>query len=149
MTRIDFYILDNNTPQAREHFACRLIAKAQRQGNSIFVQSHTVQQAELLDNLLWSFKPESFIPHAQSDSDLAKNCSVIIGTDHSDDTITDENRKNDVLINFNATVPNSFSQYSRVVEIVNKQDNSSIDGRTRYSFYKDRGYKMESHNIRG
>ena len=145
MTRIDFYILESNTPQAREKFACRLIEKVQSNGHSIFVQSQAVQQSELLNDLLWSFKPESFLPHALLDSTEAKNCSIVIGNK----TATDENRINDVLINFDPDVPDSFSQYNRVVEIVNKQDNSSVDGRTRYAYYKDRGYKMESHNIRG
>ncbi len=145
MTRIDFYILESNTPQAREKFACRLIDKAQRNGHSVFVQSQVVLQTELLNDLLWSFKPESFIPHALLDSKEAKDCSVLLGNDIT----TVENRTNDVLVNFDHTVPDSFSQYSRVVEIVNKQDNSTVDGRTRYTYYKDRGYKMESHNLRG
>ncbi|MFV1983141.1 MAG: DNA polymerase III subunit chi [Thiohalomonadales bacterium] len=146
MTRIDFYILDNNTPQARENFACRLIEKAQHLGHSIFVQSQTTEHAELLDDLLWSYKPESFIPHALSKSASATNCSVVISTEQQK---TEKNKNNDVLINFSSTVPDLFSQYSRVVEIVNKNDNSSIDGRTRYKYYNDRGYQMEYHNIRG
>ncbi|MFV2059255.1 MAG: DNA polymerase III subunit chi [Gammaproteobacteria bacterium] len=146
MTRIDFYILDTANPHSREKFACRLIEKAQSQGHQIHVQSHGSQHAKLLDDLLWSFKSESFIPHAMSDSTDALNCSVII--EHKASAATDHN-VNDVLINFDTTVPVSFSQYSRVIEIVNKKDNSSIEGRSRYTYYKDRGYKMESHNIRG
>jgi DNA polymerase-3 subunit chi len=146
MTRIDFYILDTTTPQSREKFACRLIEKVHHQGHHVFVQSHEVQHAELFDELLWSFKPESFVPHALSDSNEAKDCSVIIAGSTSAKA---DNQINDVLINFKPTVPESFSQYSRVVEIVNKKDDSSIEGRNRYSYYKDRGYKMESHNIRG
>jgi len=146
MTRIDFYIVDSNTPLIRENFACKLIEKVQQQGHNIVVTSTSTQHAKLLDDLLWSFKPESFVPHALSDSTIAQECSVVIGTEN---TITHENRENDVLVNFNTDVPKSFSQYSRVVEIVNKQDNSSTEGRIRYSYYKDRGYKMESHNIRG
>ncbi len=147
MTRIDFYILDNNTHQAREHFACRLIEKVQLQGHAIFVQSSNAQHAKLLDDLLWSFKPESFVPHARSDSAIAKSCSVVIASEQIENQ---ENDNNDVLINFNPTVPNSFSHYNRVVEIVNKQDDSSTDdGRARYKYYQDRGYKIESHTIRG
>jgi len=146
MTRIDFYIIDSSTPQVRENFACRLIDKAQSQGHSIFVQSHSPQHAELLDNLLWTFKPASFVTHSLSDSSIAKNCSVVIGNNHDTNI---KNSKNDVLINFDTTVPDAFSQYGRVIEIVNKQDDSSVNGRIRYKFYKDRGYKMESHNIRG
>ncbi len=147
MTRIDFYILDNDTLQAREHFACRLIEKVQSQGHTIFVQSTDAQHAKLFDDLLWSFKPEAFVPHARSDSAIAKSCSVVIGSEQIDNQ---ESIKNDVLINFNPTVPNCFSHYSRVVEIVNKQDdNSTDDGRARYKFYQDRGYKIESHKIRG
>jgi len=146
MTRIDFYILDDNTHQAREHFACRLIEKVSQQGHHVFVEPDSTQHAKLLDDLLWSFKPESFVAHALSDSKIANQTSVVIGVEPN---ITTDINNNDVLINFDTAVPSSFSQYSRVVEIVNKKDNSSIDGRIRYKFYQDHGYKMESHNIRG
>lgn len=146
MTRIDFYILDTSSTKARENFACRLIEKVQQQGHSVFVQSISTQHAALIDDLLWSFKAESFVPHALSGTRSVVNCSVIIGTEHA---ANDNNKKTDVLINFDSTVPDYFSHYSRVVEIVNKKDNSSHDGRIRYKYYQDRGYKMETHNIRG
>ncbi|VAW91611.1 DNA polymerase III chi subunit [hydrothermal vent metagenome] len=153
MTRIDFYILDSNTPQARESFACRLIEKVQQQGHSIFVQSHSTQHAELIDDLLWSFKPESFVAHARIDSTIAKNCSIVIGQSkqlNQEHATTADCHQHDVLINFESTVPSDFSYYNRVVEIINKTDNATTeDGRVRYAHYKDRGYKIESHNIRG
>ncbi len=153
MTRIDFYILDSSIPQARENFACRLIEKIQQQGYSIFIQSHSTQHAELIDDLLWSFKPESFIAHARIDSAIAKNCSILIAQTEQLSTkqaITTKSKQHDVLINFDGTVPNTFSHYNRVVEIINKNDtNTTDDARVRYTHYKDRGYKIESHNIRG
>ncbi len=152
MTRIDFYILDSNTPQARENFACRLIEKIQQQGYSIFVQSHSTQHTELIDDLLWSFKPESFVAHTRIDSTIAKNCSILIGQTEqlSSTEATTKNKQHDVLINFNNAVANTFSHYNRVVEIINKKDSSTTnDGRLRYAHYKSRGYKIESHNIRG
>jgi len=149
MTRVDFYLLETSTNQARENFACRLIEKVQNQGHNIFVQTQSTQLAGELDNLLWSLKPESFIPHALADSEVALNCSVVIGDVNR--SVTDESIKNDVLINFDSDVPNSFSQYNRVVEIINTKDNDGLvtQGRARYKFYQDRGYKMETHNIRG
>ena len=63
MTRIDFYILETASQQQRLDFVCRWIQKAQRSGATVMVAVDNEAQAKYLDQLLWRFKPESFLPH--------------------------------------------------------------------------------------
>jgi len=91
MTNIDFHILQEASVEARWLYVCRFIEKVERLGHSILVTVDTQTEAQELDDLLWSFKPESFIAHQ------------IIGGDESarvEITFTEESGDHhDVLIN--------------------------------------------------
>ena len=63
MTRVDFYVVSDASPEARLQVAARLTEKAQRQGHSLFINTSSESEAEALDELLWTFRPASFIPH--------------------------------------------------------------------------------------
>ena len=62
MTRIGFYLL-NPTQQDRLYTVCRLVEKAYQQGNHIYIHTDSDAQSHDLEHLLWSFRPESFLPH--------------------------------------------------------------------------------------
>ena len=68
-TRIDFYLLqdvadnEEKASQSKYALACRLIEKAYLRGHKVFVFCNNRQEAETLDELLWTFKEDSFIPH--------------------------------------------------------------------------------------
>ena len=63
MARIDFYILDQAGPKARLVFACRLAEKAWRLDNTVHVLAEDDRTARELDELLWTFRDGSFVPH--------------------------------------------------------------------------------------
>ncbi len=58
-----FHILSRNTPEARNLHAAKLAEKAWLQGDRVGITCDTMEQAVELDELLWSFSPDSFIPH--------------------------------------------------------------------------------------
>jgi DNA polymerase-3 subunit chi len=58
-----FHILAQSTPAARNVHAARLADKAWRQGDRVCILCDTEQHAKELDDLLWSFSPDAFIPH--------------------------------------------------------------------------------------
>ena len=62
MTHVDIYLLQDDSLD-RNHYACRLIEKAYRRQHHVYVQTSSQEHAETLDELLWTFKEESFIPH--------------------------------------------------------------------------------------
>ena len=63
MPKVDFYSLQQSDEQARLFFACRLTEKVLGQKLKIYIHTDSESAAQEMDDLLWSFKPESFIPH--------------------------------------------------------------------------------------
>lgn len=141
MTQVDFYVLTSGGVSAALQYTCRLTEKAWRMGHDIYIHTPDANLAEQLDELLWSFSPESFLPHARSEasSETARE-RVLIGSDapagHSD-----------VLVNLTQEIPPFFSRFHRVAEIVCQEPAWLAAGRERYRFYSDRGYPLAKHDI--
>lgn len=140
MTRIDFYILPDDDTQTRLQFACRVIDKAQRLGHQVFVAVKDEAQANSLNELLWTFQPESFTPHKLQGEN--QQAAVVIG--HGDDC----DDHHDVLINLADRVPSYFSRFQRLTEVVVQAPQVLESTRENYKFYRDRGYPIQSHDMR-
>lgn len=142
MTRIDFYILEDEDSDARWRFACRLTEKAWQQGHRVYLHVDTPEQAARLDDLLWTFRGGSFIPHTSglTCDDPEVRVHVGYGNDPLDHT--------DVLVNLSVEVPPFFSRFERVAEVIDGDEQQRQQGRARYRFYRDRGYALESHTIK-
>ncbi len=137
MTRVDFYILDAGEPLAALHYACRLLEKAYRSGHHSYVHCEDAEQARQLDTLLWQFRDEAFVPHSLTDDSEP----VLIGHQGQ------PGRHCDVLVNLSQRVPEAFSRFQRLAEIVCQDSDWLAASRQRYSFYKHRGYPMHTHSI--
>ena len=139
MTRVDFYVVSDASPEARLQVAARLTEKAQRQGHSLFINTSSESEAEALDELLWTFRPASFIPHQRA-SESAQG-PVILGWGQEPEG------HDDVLINLALIQPAFFSRFQRVAEIVT-QDVTALEAmRNAWRFYKDRGYPLQKHDL--
>jgi len=145
MTRVDFYILPDSTANGRELFACRLAEKIYRLGHTLYLHTESQQQAKKVDDLLWSYKQGSFLPHAIEGESQQASPPILIG--HNDQTPSDPHSHSEVLINLAPTVPGFFSRFERVAELINQADELKAQGRERFKFYRDRGYPLESHKI--
>ena len=144
MTRISFYILKGSQEHDRQVFACRLIEKAYAQGNHIYIHADSAEQAKQFDQLLWAFRPDSFVPHQLMHNTMETeqvDCPILIGHD------TTPPRLMNLLINLSAQHPLFFSQFERVAEFINDDDTIKAQGRERYRFYQQRGYDLESHKL--
>lgn len=137
MTRIGFYILHAATPDA---FVCRLCQQLYQRGEPLFVHGPDADGLRRLDEALWTFQPGSFVPHEIVDDGATTDVPVALSTGAPDETRTG------VLINLAAEVPLFFSRFERVAEIVAAQAADKQAGRTRYAFYRDRGYDLQTHN---
>ncbi|WP_423895008.1 DNA polymerase III subunit chi [Candidatus Pelagadaptatus aseana] len=140
MTRISFYILGDDNDDARKLFACRLAEKAWREGNRIYIAVNDAAEAEALDQQLWRFRPESFVPHSTEHSETP-SAAVVIGCQD------DCGDHHDLLINLRSQIPSHFSRFERLVEIVSQSENILTETREHFTFYKQRGYPIETHKI--
>ena len=142
MTRVDFYIIEDSAATARQHFACRLAEKAWQQGHKVYIHTDDAGQSSLLDDLLWTFRDGSFLPHSLDSGPDADSVMVHIG--HSDEPL----HHDDVLINMGQSVPLFFSRFKRVAEVIAGDEQAKQAGRERFRFYRERGYPLESHTIK-
>lgn len=139
MTQIDFYTHAEDKLQ----IACRLAAKAVRQGSRVMVYTPDADTTERLDRLLWTAPATGFLPHCRSGDEIARQTPVII--DHlSEPIIHDE-----ILLNLHPEWPPFFSRFRRLVEIVGQDKRDRESGRNRYRFYRDRGYEIRHHDLSG
>jgi DNA polymerase-3 subunit chi len=144
VTRVDFYVLGSGG-DARERFACRLAEKVYRLGHRVLVQTQGPGHARRLDDLLWTWRDGSFVPHLAWADGLdpadVEATPVIVG-DGGDIPV-----EADVLINLADDVPPAFSRFERVAEIVDADPEARARSRTRFAFYRDRGYPLDTHRI--
>ncbi len=141
MTRISFYLLQDTQPQARLLTACRLAEKVYQTGNQLYVHALDEPQTQQIDQLLWTFRQGSFIPHERAEQDDEVS-PILIGH-----TAQPPRRINDVLLNLAAEVPVFFSRFARVLEVVDAQGEAREQARVRFRFYRDRGYELETHEL--
>lgn len=138
MTKVDFYILASGS---REQTACKLIEKAYKLGHRIYIHTESKQQAKHVDELLWTFRDGSFVPHEQYQPGATSESPIQIGCHDSPET------ESEVLINLANEVPLFFSRFLRVAELVGSEPISKTQGRDRFRFYRDRGYPLDTHDI--
>ena len=141
MTQVDFYVIPGADQQQRLLFACRLTDKAYRLGHRVYIHTESPQQTRALDDLLWTFQQNSFVPHGVHKQAGDAQLPVQLGHDSEPDAT------HQVLINLAAEVPLFFSRFERVAELVNGDDAVRRQSRVRYSFYKERGYPLRTHEI--
>ncbi len=140
MTRVDFYILGNSQSRAKTLFACRLTEKIYKSGYTLLLYTSSEKQSSDLDNLLWTFRQGSFVPHAIYTAGSSSSAPVLITN-----TMKDSNTPAQVLVNLGDDVPNCFSRFERVAEIVD--ENNRAQARKHYRFYQERGYPLHTHNL--
>lgn len=137
MTRVDFHF---NVPD-KLGYGCRLVRKVRQAGLRAVIYCDDGQQLARFDQALWIFAPLSFVAHTMADDPLATRTPVLL-TDRSCDL-----PHHDVLVNLGSDTPEFFSRFERLVEIVTADENDRAAGRTRFRFYKDRGYPLSTHEV--
>lgn len=142
MSQVDFYVLKASGEVNRQRFACRLAEKAYRLNNTVHIQVADQQSAARLDELLWTFRDGSFVPHEVLDHAAGKPVSpVTISSDAMPSVHCD------LLINLSNSVPEAAAAFVRVAEIVTSDDESKKRSRQHFVEYRNNGHQLDSHNL--
>ena len=142
MPEISFYVLPTESSQERHLFACKLIEKAYRSGAFAYVLTDSPEQSRLIDDLLWTFRAGSFIPHQVYSGEMpAVENVVLIGSSNPP-----EQWKNTV-INLSSHVPQDFQDTERILEILDNGEETKAWGRNRYRQYQQAGIEITTHKI--
>ena len=142
MTRVDFYLLSQSGSRSRQSFACRLAEKAYRLDNTVHIHVDSQAEAKRLDDLLWTFRDGSFVPHdVVSAADAAPLAPVTIGCADASPA------PRDLLINLCDGVPDFAEAFPRVAELVTSDEDCKRESRKRFAEYRDKGHTLETHNV--
>ncbi|HHJ38278.1 MAG: hypothetical protein AXA67_13920 [Methylothermaceae bacteria B42] len=142
MTRVDFYLLPGQDPHTRRAYACRIAEKAYRTGHKVFILAADDTEAKILDDLLWTFRQGSFIPHI-----LAENypndpmVPIVIGTSEAPESF------DELLINLNPNPPENWQQIHRIAEVINEVPEIRQAGRKKYRIYQEQEAELHTHKI--
>ena len=147
MPKVSFYLLPSASSQARYLFACKLIEKSYRSGQFCYVLTDSPEQSRLIDDLLWTFRAGSFIPHQIYTGELPDfDQMILIGS-----LSVPENWQK-IVINLSANYPeylfaSSISRTERILEILDNNESTKELGRSRYRRYQQAGLEIETHKM--
>lgn len=143
MSRVDFYVLSQDSSDARQRFACRLAEKAAEQGNRVYLQTASPGDAQRLDDLLWTFNERGFLPHELSTGSGPSHPRVLVLVGSAAPPPTHR----ELLINLTDALPAELDSCPRIAEIVDTDPQRKQLSRDRYKAYRERGCELESHNV--
>ncbi|MFW1678498.1 DNA polymerase III subunit chi [Pontibacter sp. JAM-7] len=139
-SKADFYLLPNDDPEDRGRFLCRLLEKICALGHQVYIHTPDQRAAQQLDQLLWEFRPEAFIPHGLSNEQ--HNSAVEIGWDQQRPS------HRDLFINLDQAIVEDAMDFDRIVEIVVQSPEILSATRDNFRVYKSRGINAEMHDLR-
>lgn len=165
MTEIRFIF---NVPE-RLSYACRVVRKLYKQGQSIAIVGQQPQLIQM-DQMLWTMTPNDFLAHSllstqgqevftpatietqtPQSAPLPQAESTAISPRQSPIVLLEQPahaHHNEVLVNLLNDVPSSFSHFSFLYELVSQYDEAEKQAaRQRWRHYKQRGYVVVGHDL--
>lgn len=140
MPEITFYVLNSESIYDRYLFACKLIEKAYNSGKFCYVLLDSFEQCQRLDDMLWTFRAGSFIPHQLfTGGEPEIKTQVLIGVENAP-----VNWQN-VIFNLSSSLPQNWQNATRVLEILDNNETTKAAGRERYRAYKNAGIEITTH----
>jgi DNA polymerase III subunit chi len=139
---ISFYVLATESIQERHLFACKLIEKAYRSGVFAYVLTDSLEQSQHVDDLLWTFRAGSFIPHQIFIGELPSiENTILIGSNNPPE------RWLKTVINLSYQCPQNFQKTERILEILDSSEATKTWGRNRYREYQQAGIEITTHKM--
>ena len=118
-------------------YACRLVRKARAADMRVVVFTRDREQLNALDEALWTFSEQDFLPHVTADDELASQTPIIL-TDDAEATLP----HHQILINVSGETPAHFARFERLFEVISTDEDDLTAGRERYRQYQQRGYPL-------
>jgi DNA polymerase III subunit chi len=135
MTEVLFYHLQDMT---LENVLPPLLEKSLERGWRVVVQSTSEERTEVLDAHLWTYREDSFLPHATWRVADAEDQPIILAVEESN-----PNRANVRFLVDNAPLPADSDIYDRVVLLFNGDDADALAAARRsWTDCKARGFDV-------
>ncbi|NID16958.1 DNA polymerase III subunit chi [Luteibacter yeojuensis] len=140
MPRADFYLIDK--PRFREDpllLVCELAKRAFGAQQPTLILTRDFEQAEAIDEYLWAFDEDAYIPHQLAGDDEDGNTAVLIvppGVETPD---------RPMVINLRDTC--APGRFDRVLEVVAADPAEREGSRARWTQYKQAGFEVNKHDM--
>jgi len=141
MPRADFYLIAKDRFKAEPlRLVCELARKAYDANLWTLVLARDAAQAEELDELLWAFDDDAYIPHQVAGTDDEDELTpVLIAAPDTDAPLRP------LVINLrDGAVEGGFE---RVLEVVPADESARGPLRERWTQYKSRGLEVNKHDM--
>jgi DNA polymerase-3 subunit chi len=139
--KVDFYLIPAVAEKERLAFACRLVEKAYQQQHRVYIHAGTQANAHQMDEILWTYREDSFLPHNLYGEGPDTAPPIQIGFN----AVPEKHR--DILINLDNTVPGFYTQFIRVFELVLNEPADQAAARERYKAYRAQGCEITTHKL--
>ena len=141
MPKAHFYLIDK--PRFREQpllLVCELAKKAYAANLSTLILARDQAQAEALDDLLWAFDPDEYLPHQIAGMDADEDeAPVLIASPDTDVPLRP------LLINLRDAAPQGA--FERVLEVVPADPAARAPLRERWKHYQSLGFEVNKHDM--
>jgi DNA polymerase III subunit chi len=135
MTEVLFYHLQN---MSLENVLPSLLEKSLERGWRVVVQSTSEERTEALDGHLWTYREDSFLPHATWRAGDAQDQPILLVVEEDN-----PNRANVRFLVDNAALPADCGSYERLVVVFNGDDQDALAGaRGAWTACKSRGFEV-------
>jgi DNA polymerase-3 subunit chi len=142
MPEITFYVLNSESIYDRYLFACKLIEKVYDSGKFCYVLLDSIEQCQRLDDMLWTFRAGSFIPHQLFTGVVPEITEqILLGV------LNPPELWQNVVCNLSSQMPQEWQQMKRVLEVLDNNETTKMVGRERYRTYKQAGVEIVTHKI--
>tara|TARA_B100001989_G_scaffold251197_1_gene229866 strand:+ start:857 stop:1306 length:450 start_codon:yes stop_codon:yes gene_type:complete len=134
MTEIRFYHLLRQSEQQVLPF---LLSKALSRGHKIIVKCANDKGKEKLNEFLWTYNPDSFLPHGSAKDGHAEQQPIWL-------TAEDDNPNGaDVLILSQGALSEKLGDFTLCCEMLDGHNDVAVqDARKRWKTYKDQGFDV-------
>ena len=141
MPKAHFYLIDK--PRLREQpllLVCELAKKAYAANVPTLILARDPAQAEALDDLLWAFDPDEYLPHQIAGMDADEDeAPVLIASPDTDVPLRP------LLINLRDAAPQGA--FERVLEVVPADPAAREPLRARWKHYQTLGFELKKFDM--
>jgi DNA polymerase-3 subunit chi len=147
-TQVMFYLLPEedktdaseiNTSSVIYH-ACLQASYFYRQNQRVFIYTRDQLSAEQVDEMLWAFDSDSFVPHNLSGEGPKQGAAVEISHQAP-------RGRRPVLINLTNTVPDFASQFNLIVDFVPDDEALKQLARERFKACRQLGFQVDNQAV--
>ncbi len=144
MHQADIYLLQSPALSDQLVFCCKLAEKAFQQGLKMHIQTREAYQNEALNERLWDFRSDSFLPHAVGQGEY-QNHPITIDVNSSSQG---NSGHRDLLILLSPQLPTNADSFGRVGIIVCNDAEDIQQARLTYKQLSEQGLTVNIHDFR-